>query len=1046
MPVRTRLWRGITAVGALLLAVAIMAGSIMETYRTSLDAFVGTRSQRTVTDRSADEGDSWTYQSDYTSAEEAYEGWKAFALEEAQETYALLKNDNDALPISSNAKITMFGVRSYAPVYGSSGGSIADGHSTVEITQAFEESGFEINPSMLAAYESYFEGKEWTTPQFGSGLVPEYAEITKYDDPSELTLDELAQLNPDYASQYDEYADAAIVVVGRPAGENGAYYAGEEGLADGVNTVTGNIMSLSDEEMALVEEAKANFDKVIVLVNSTNTMEIANLADDPDIDAIMWIGFPGAYGFYAVADVLSGAVSPSAHLGDIMPTNGAVAPAMQSFGDIPWANASDFSEDAAVNSYLIEAEGIYTGYRYYETRYADIVMGNGGDEASAGTYAAADGTAATEDGTWDYSHEVVYPFGAGLSYTTFEQTLDKVEVAGDKKTANVTVTTTNTGDVAGKAVVQLYASVPYTDYDRQYGVEKSAIQLMDFEKTDTLEPGASQTIDMTVDLANLASYDSANAGTYIVDPGDYYFSIGDDAHDALNNVLAAQGYTESDGMTAAGEASKTYQWTWDGEVDADTFSVSDTGVAITNQLSDGDYSMDFNTFEADTVTYLTRSDWNGTFPQRYEGLSANDELSVLLNNDFIELATDDDVSDITVGDTTSELTINDMKGADFDDERWDELVSKVSVEEFMSFAENAFHMIGGIESVGLQDMTSDDGPGGSDSHTLSEGQYQGEPYADANDEEYADKTSRVAPSPTNLAYSWNKELAYRNGEIIIGESSLVFNLPIIIGPAANLHRHGYNGRGVEYYSEDPILSGYIGSAATQGAQSKGTLVNVKHVAFNDQEINRSGVAVFMSEQKARELELRNLQQLIEGKGKPASFQDDETKADTYTQGALGVMTSYNRIGAVASSANAGVMVNILRDEWGFTGYNVTDFTSVSPHAAPKESVLAGTTAFCGFGNQGVSYWDAATLSKDRDMLEAIQTDLHYALWALANSNAMNGVNSTTHTENIMTWWRAAYLAAIGVTGVITAGGVIGYAVTRVRGAKSVAAPTATSSK
>lgn len=1043
---RTNLWRGLTAIGALLLAVAIMAGSIMETYRTSLDAFAGTRSQRTVTDQSADGGNSWTYQSEFKSAKEAYEGWKAFAKEEAQETFALLKNSNDALPISKNAKITMFGVRSYAPVYGSSGGSIADGNSTVEITDAFKESGFDINPSMLKAYQEYFKDKKWTTPQFGSGIIPEYAEITKYDDPSELSLDELAQLNPDYNSQYKDYNDAAIVVVGRPGGENGAYNIGEDGLADGVHTANGNILSLSDEEMALVKEAEANFDKVIVLVNSANAMEISNLKNDPKIDAILWVGLPGSYGFYSVADVLNGTVSPSAHLGDVMVTNAAVSPAMQNFGDIPWSNASDFSEDAAVNSYLIESEGIYTGYRYYETRYADIVMGNGGEEASAGTYSNTDGTVATKDGTWDYANEVVYPFGTGLSYTTFKQTLDKVEISGDKKTATVTVTTENTGDVAGKSVIQLYASVPYTDYDKKNGVEKSAIQLMDFEKTDSLKPGEKQTITMDVDMTNIASYDANKAKTYIVDPGDYYFAIGDDAHDALNNVLAAQGYDESDGMTAAGDKSKTYQWTWDGDVDAATFSTSDTGTAITNQLSEGDYSMDYNSFEDGTVTYLTRSDWNGTFPKTYSGLTAGNEVSKLLNNDFIELATDDDVSDITIGDkSASDLTINDMKGAAFDDERWDELTSKVSVKEFMSFAENAFHMIGGIESVGLQDMTSDDGPGGSDSHTLSEGQYQGKAFSDAKDEAYANKTSRVAPSPTNLAYSWNKELAYRNGELIIGESSLVFNLPIIIGPAANLHRHAYNGRGVEYYSEDPILSGYIGSAAVQGAQSKGTLVNVKHIAFNDQ-INRSGIAVFMNEQKAREMELRNLQQLIEGKGKPASFETDDSKADSYTQGALGVMTSYNRIGAVASSANAAVMVNILRNEWGFTGYNVTDFTSVSPHAAPKESVLAGTTAFCGFGNQGVTYWDADTLSKDRNMLLAIKQNVHYALWALANSNAMNGVNSTTHTENVMTWWRAAYIAAIAVTGVVTAGGVVGYITVRVRGAKSVAAPAGISSK
>ena len=925
---KKNLWRGLTMVFALLLAVSMMAGNILELYRTSVDAFLGTRSTQTVTEQSDDESDAWTYKSEFTTAKEAYEGFKDFAIEASQETFALLKNENGALPLAKDAKITMLGVRSYAPVYGNSGGSVPDGKSTVQIFDAFTERGFQLNPETLAAYEAFFADKEWTKPQFGGGILPAYAEITAYDDPHELTLDELKQLNPDFESKYTEYGDAAIVVVSRVGGEAGAYYPGEEGLADGVHTVNGNILSLSDEEMAMIEEAKANFDKVIVLVNAANPMEISNLEEDPDIDAILWVGYPGAYGFYGVADVLNGTVAPSAHLGDTFVKNGALAPAMQNFGNIPWANASDFAEGTSVNSYLIETEGIYTGYRYYETRYADIVLGNGGANASAGTYANADGTVAASDGTWSYDNEVVYPFGYGMSYTTFEQTLDSVVITGDKRTATVTVTTTNTGDVAGKAVVQLYASAPYTDYDKQNGIEKSALQLMDYEKTNTLQPGESQTITMNVDMSLLASYDSQNAKTFIVDPGDYYFAIGSDAHDALNNILAAQGKTTADGMTADGDASKTYQWTWDGAVDADTFSVSKAGVEITNAVSDGDYSMDINTFIPGTATYLSRSDWDGTFPTTITGLKAEGRLATLLANDFIDIKTDEDTSDIVFGDTTSTLTLNDLKGADFDDPRWDELVGKVTIDEFLNFASNAFHNIQNIDSVGLLQYAADDGPNGSDSHYLTEGSYQGTPYADAADYDYG---TRVGPTPENIAYSWNKELAYRVGEITLGESTLVLNLPIMIGPGMNIHRHGYNARGAEYYSEDPVLSGYTGSAVVQGAQSKGTLVNIKHAAFNDQEINRSGIAVFMTEQKARELELRNLQQAFEGNGKPASFEADPSRDDTYTVGALGVMSSYNRIGAVASSANAGVQVQIMRNEWGFKGYNVTDFTGVTLH-------------------------------------------------------------------------------------------------------------------
>lgn len=1024
---KTNIWRGLALVSALFLTISIIAANILETYRTSVDAFVGTRSQQTVTEASEDGEDAWTYESRFKTAEEAYEGFKELAIRTSQETYALLKNENSTLPLSNTAKITLFGVRSYAPVYGNNGGSVPDGKSTVEIFDAFSERGFEINPTMLETYRSFFADKEWTVPQFGGGLLPAYAEISAYDDPHELTLEELRSLNPDFDKDYSSYNDAAIVVVGRIGGENGdGYYPGEAGRAEGVETVTGNILSLSHEEMEIIEEAKANFDTVIVLVNATNQMEIANLENDPDIDAIMWIGYPGAYGFYGVADVLNGTVSPSAHLGDTFAKNSALAPAMQNYGNIPWENAGSFAEAANVNSYLIEAEGIYAGYRYYETRYADIVLGNGGDTASAGTYANEDGTVAETDGVWDYSNEVIYPFGYGLSYTTFEQTLDSVEILGSKETATVRVTTKNTGDTAGKAVVQVYAQSPYTEYDKQYHIEKSAVQLMDFEKTNTLQPGESQTITMEIDLANLASYDAENAKTYIVNPGDYYFAIGEDSHDALNNILAAQGKTTADGMTAEGNADKSFQWTWDGEVDAATFSVSKAGVEITNALSEGDYATDINAFMPDTVTYLSRSDWDGTFPETYAGLSANEELTRLLSNDFIELKTGEDTSDIIFGNTESDLTINDLKGADFDDPRWEELVSKVTIDEFLNFAANAFHNIAAIESVGLLQYAADDGPNGSDSHYLTEGSYQGTAYEDAADYDYA---TRVGPTPQNIAYSWNKELAYEVGEITLGESTLVLNLPIMIGPGMNIHRHAYNSRGAEYYSEDPILTGYIGSAVVQGAQSKGTLVNIKHAAFNDQEINRSGIAVFMNEQKARELELRGLQQAFEANGKPASFREDADREDTYTEGALGVMSSYNRIGAVAPSANRGVQVQIMRDEWDFNGYNVTDFTGVSLKAAPKESILAGTTAFCGFGvSEEITYWSGSALSGDRDMAEAIKENTHYLLYALSHSAAMNGINATTHTVNVMTWWRAIYITCIAVFAAVAVLSLVFYGI------------------
>lgn len=1028
--IKPGIWRGLAAMFSLLLVIVITAASIMEQYRQPLDAVLGTVSQETVTLETDSEEDIWTYKAKYTTAEEVYEGLKEFAIRESQETIVLLKNESDALPLDKNANITLLGMRSYSPVYGGSMGSIPDAQSINgnEMYNAFANRGFGINQKQVDAYQAYLTSigaTQWSENRNG-GYVPQYAELTITNNVVEPTPDELETVSPGYTSDYASYQDAAIVVFGRPGGEGTTY--NPDDLEEGTSSQTGHILSLTDDEMRILEHAKENFDKVVVLLNTANQLDVKYLEEDPDIDAILWIGMPGSYGFYGVADVLNGTVNPSAHLGDTYATNSTLAPAMQNFGELTWGNIDSLEGDN-INSYLIETEGIYTGYRYYETRYADVVDGvEGAAEASAGTYADSDGRPAAEDGIWDYANEVVYPFGYGLSYTTFEQTLDEVLVMGDKTTAEVTVTVENTGSVSGKSVVQVYAQAPYTEYDKANGVEKSAIQLMNYEKTGELAPGESQTITMEIDMSNLASYDYTNAQTYIMEGGDYYFAIGDDSHDALNHILAAQGKTMADGMTADGDAAKTYQFTWEGDVDAETFSVSQTGETITNHLTTGDYAMDINEFMPGTAVYLSRSDWNGTFPTTIAGLEANERMADLLDNDFIEISTDEDTSDIIFGDTSTDLTIADLKGADFDDPRWETLLNQITITDFLNYAAASFHGVAAFPSVGLAAYNADDGPGGSDSHTLEEGKYQGETFEDAD--EYAGYSTRVAPAPINLAYSWNKELAYENGELILGESALMFGLPILIGPGGNIHRHAWNGRGFEYYSEDPILSGYTGSAVVQGAQSKGCMVNIKHAAFNDQEKNRSGVAVFTNEQAARELELKNLMQIFVANGKPASFAEDSAYDDVYQVGALGVMTSYNRIGCVASSSNYGVMYDIMRKEWGFQGYNVTDMLgTVSPKGSPKESILAGTTNFCAFNaDPTLTYWNEESLKNDRDICLAIRENAHYALYALANSVAMNGISSSMETVWFMTWWRALYIALIAVFGVLTVGSMVMYGI------------------
>ncbi len=1076
MNIKTRLFRGLTLVFAFILVVSITLSIIMEKYRTALDENTGSISQETVI---SDDAEDWTYTTQYTSTQDAVESMKEFAIREAAESFVLLKNTNGSLPLKQERpKITLFGIRSYAPYYGSTtGGSIPDkgvidhdpNKSTLETD--FKEV-FDVNPAMLQAYEDYCADFTWGSSGFGA-QAPQYQGLYNTSDPTEPTLTELGVQRNELG--YKDYSDAAIVILGRVSGEGSSFYPGAAGLAEGVTTNTDNILGISAEEQAIIEEAKACSDNVIVLINSTNQMDIESLKQDEAIDSVLWIGNPGVYGFAAVADVLLGKENPSGRLGDIYAVNSALAPAMMNYGlqyvrdqqgnitktyptGTDWTNATSYS-GMNVNSYLVEAEGIYTGYRYYETRYADSLMegdARNAVAAKAGTYVNYDlekmtFRPATTDGEWIYNNEVSYPFGYGLSYTTFTQELQSVEVAEGNKTAVATVKVTNTGDAAGKSVVQLYVQAPYTED----GVEKSAIQLVDYEKTDLLNAGASETVTLNIDMANLTSYNTEEGnGAYVLDAGDYFFAIGESSHDALNNVLAEQGVSgmvNTDGTVFSAGEDKVIKWNLASK-DATTFDKSVTGYEIKNRLSEGDSAMDVNAWGDqisgfEEVTYLSRSDWNGTFPKTYSGfgIKAGTRLEEIMKNDFIDLKNDnskEDAEALINGDSSVDLTLADMEGASFDDERWAELVSKIPLAEAINFMASAFHNLEYIPSVGFGEYPesgavadiggyqADDGPGGSDSHNMSEAKKDGIAFEDAS--EYGWVGTRIAPAPVNLAYTWNKELAYENGEIVLGESTLLYQLPIMIGPGMNIHRTAYNGRNVEYYSEDPILSGFTGSAVVQGAQSKGCLVNIKHVGFNTQEANRSGVCELMTEQAARELELKNLQQAFTGFGRSSKMEGVEAgeTANRYAaEGARGTMTAYNRIGMVASSANYGVQYEILRNEWGFSGYSVTDFTGLNPVAAPKESILAGTTAFCGFGANDpyINLNNLEAIAADADLAKAIQDGMHCVLYAISNSYGMDLMNNI-YTVSLNTWWRSLYTALITVSAILTAGAAVAYVI------------------
>lgn len=997
--------RGFTTITAGLLTICVGAGVICEGWRENLDQNLGTTSSYIKTDDKTIDG-TYTYESDYTTTDELVQAHMDLGEETSEEGSVLLKN-NGALPMSTG-KVTLFGTTSHYPYYGGQMGGKVNEDEAISLETALEEQGFTVNPVMVNVYETLGNVVTGTKQAMWTGETENvygyrHGEISQnIFGPSvggywvgEPDVSLYSESGEDYESSLAEYSDAAIVVIGRSGTEGGDYLPGEDGLAEGESGE--NPLALNEEERAMIQLATDNFDKVIVLVNAVNSMEIDELKTNDDIDAILWIGYPGSYGFRGVADVLTGEVSPSGHLAAVMAVNSQSSPAMMNFGNNEYTNANGDTTSALA---IVDAEGIYTGYKYYETRYADLVAGTGNADSTTGS--------STGD-AWSYEDEISYGFGYGLSYTTFEQSLDSV-TWNDDNTITAQVTITNTGDVAGKDVAQIYVALPYTDYDKENLVEKSAIQLIDYVKTDVLEPGQSETLTTTFDSADMASYDANGAATYIMDAGDYYIAIGNGAHDALNNVLAAQGYTTEDGMDYDGDADLTYTWTVDA-LDTTTYSVSANGTEITNQLED----LDLNYWQPGTVTYLSRQDWEGTWPRTYDDIAITENMQAYIDMDFYEIKTGEDTSDI-FPEVDNGLSFLNMTGAAADDERWDDLLDQVTLED----------AIYGIRVGGTQpkkydtaDMIVDafesDGPAGISGNTLAARQDDPDsPTYVAENDPNADYYLNTYNTEQLLAAAFNKDLAERTG-LLFGEDSLWSNITIFFAPGMNIQRTPYNGRNEEYYSEDAMLTSYTGGAVIRGARSKGCLITVKHYAFNEQESGRVGVSTFMTEQRARETEIRGFEGAVDN-------------------GVLSIMTALNRVGITYASAHVGLLQNILYGEQGYQGFLMTDIliSSYAGYQTAKESVIAGTTLM-GISSDSLagstgewSYFTVDGVSGDRQMVTAIRQNTKNLFYAIANSNAMNGINETSHVVSCMNWWRWAYVGGISVTGILTLIGIVMY--------------------
>ena len=946
----------------------------MMSYEGTVNGALGISTSRVVNEDGADADETTYFESEYgelnaenlqTLISDTY----AESVTEQEEGSVLLKNEDNALPLSEDeTSVTLFGHSVVQPLYksNSAGSSGYEGKYCIDLYTALSDAGFEINDTLYNAYKESDTMRSSGVAAFGQ----EATEWSLGEEDISFYTDKLRQ------SWEDNYNDVAIVMLSREGGEGAELYMEDEA---GISQ-----LALHQEEKDLLQMIKdsGKFEKTIVLVNSGNAMELGWL-DEYDVDACLWIGLPGQRGFEGVANILTGKANPSGRLTDTYAVNSLSAPAVVNGGyhNQNWTNLDyvlDNSDDldSEVSWYTVQAEGIYIGYKYYETRYEDLILGQGNASTEKGSSTGK---------AWSYTDEVSYPFGYGLSYTTFDQTLDSVEVTDD--TVTVTVTVTNTGDVAGKSVVQVYAQTPYGDYEKENLVEKSAIQLVNFDKTDVLEPGESETVTIECDKYLLASYDYTNTQGYIMSEGDYYISVGDNAHDALNNVLAAKGASgmvDVSGAPSSGSVDKAY--TWSEEFDDTTYRTSQyTDEEVTNQFAD----CDINYWIEDSVTYLSRNDWDGTYPTAPVQIEATDEMIEVLGGEYYEKPEDAlSVDDYTQGDNQG-IPLASMIGKDFNDEDWETYLNQFTVEELATLTADNFGTAE-IPTVGKPAVVVGDGPDGVG------GKFDEEKYGDGRDD-------CCFPCENILASTFNKELLQRRGELM-AEEAMYLGMAQVWMPGVNLHRTPFGGRNFEYYSEDAVMSYLCIIPEVQAMESKGVHAGAKHVAGNDQENNRQGISVFFNEQAYREGALRGCESAVtEG-------------------GGMAVMHGFNRLGMKWCSSSEALCTQVLRNEWGFYGQQETDAVATDEgyRAHFTTSLAAGTNTYClDFSGASSRAITAAIESNDDGyLLGKLRDSAHYYLYIIANSSIMNGYSVDSKVVAVTPWWQPTMYVIIGVFAVL----------------------------
>lgn len=967
---KLNLWRGIAAVFGLLMAIFLVLTNLGWRYEGFVNDALGV-----VPPVIEGEEDTMVYTSQFgelnaANSEKLIEAENDFNIRAMEEGAVMVRNEDNALPLASGERsITLFGNSVKNPVYATNGGGSSFKASRGGgLLDAFKSAGFDINMTVYNAYlNSDVNRVSSSTPgQSDIGEVP----VSFYNNLS--------------SSWANEYNDVAVVLLTRYGGEG--VDLDYQADADGVP-----LLSFHQEEADLLKmiNDSGKFGKTVVLVNSPFPMDLQWI-EDPQygVDACLTFGAAGDVGFIGVANLLTGAADPSGHLADTYAADSLSAPAMRNFGDFTFSNHSTRYE----NKYVVYAENIYVGYKYYETRYHDQVLGINNATGSAGVYES-------RGNSWNYADEMAYTFGYGLSYSQFTQEVTSIEWDKENHEVVAKVTVTNNGPENGsnysgkaKSVVQLYASLPYEDGQAQ----KSAIQMIGFAKTPELEVGEIYEIEVRADDYLFATYDenatngadTTKTGCYVFDEGDYYFAIGDNAHDALNNVMALEygatvdgKLTDEKGNVVSGDADKAVKVNL-AEYDNTTYARSEaTGEVVSNQFDE----IDFNYFTENTVTYLTRSDWN-TYPVSYTNLSVSEELRTLLIGETYTRPSDSPAaSSVTTG-ADNGIEFVEMKDVAYDDEEaWNAFIDQLSITDLATIMGETMGNAK-IASVNKPANSNTDGPKG-----------LGASYNRGNGEGITLYVDQVV-----MASTWNLDLLAERGTLF-AEDALYAGYSMIFGPGADWHRTAYSGRNSEYYSEDANMSYLCGAAQVKTMQEGGLLSAIKHFVGNDQETNRHGVATFASEQGFREGSLR----CFEG-----ALRDD-------VGGALATMTCFNRVGATAGAASEAILTQVLRNEWGFKGVNLTDSSrDAADYVHTEECVMAGTDMFNNDNGRTSELVRLTRQGGDGTILEKMKEANKHFYYAYSRSNLVNGLSVGVEVPDFVPWWQTALISLDVILGVL----------------------------